>query len=163
MVFSGSQDSIGLVYPGLNRLEYAGKFWPESIISVGDHPTLDWIEQHLFLIPLGQRNADFDVLKDKNITSSLVQALAAAADACWQAIREHNLPEFGRQMRASFEAQTGLFPGMITDPVRQMIEQYRNSVLGWKLSGAGGGGYLVLVNDRPVSGAIQLKIRRAGV
>ena len=117
----------------------------------------------MFLIPLGQRTADFDVLKDKNITPPLVQALAAAADACWQAILEQNLPEFGRQVRASFEAQTGLFPRMITEPVRQMIAQYRELAMGWKLSGAGGGGYLVLVNDRPIPGAIQLKIRRAGV
>jgi len=35
-------------------------------------------------------------------------------------------------------------------------------LLGWKLSGAGGGGYLVLVNQQPVPGAIQLKIHRPG-
>ncbi len=162
-IFAGSQDSIGLVYPGLNRLEYTGKYWPEKIISVGDHKILDWIERHLFLVPLGQRTADFDVLKDKNLTPKLVNSLAHAADACWKAILEQNLPEFGSQMRASFEAQASLFPRMITEPVTQMIEQYRDQALGWKLSGAGGGGYLVLVSGRPISGAIQLKIRRAGI
>jgi len=32
--------------------------------------------------------------------------------------------------------------------------------LGWKLSGAGGGGYLVLVTEKDLPGAIKIKIRR---
>ena len=30
----------------------------------------------------------------------------------------------------------------------------------WKISGAGGGGYLVLVSDHPIKNGIQIKIRR---
>ncbi len=32
--------------------------------------------------------------------------------------------------------------------------------LGWKLAGAGGGGYLVLVSERPIANAIKIRIRR---
>ena len=42
--FSGSQDSIGLVFPGLNRLDYRGGFWPEKITSVNDPKILRWLE-----------------------------------------------------------------------------------------------------------------------
>jgi galactokinase/mevalonate kinase-like predicted kinase len=126
---------------------------------VTDEKILNWIEQHLFLIPLGQRVAGFDVLKGKKITAPKVRALAAAADGCWHAIQEMNLPEFGRQMRASFEAQVSLFPQMTNDAVKDMIRHYGKKSLGWKLSGAGGGGYLVLVSHQPVPGAIQIKIR----
>jgi len=159
-IFAGSQDSIGIVFPGLNRLDYRGQYWPEQITSVTDANILKWIEQHLFLIPLGQRVADFDVLKGKQITAPKVRALAAAADGCWHAIQEMNLPEFGRQMRASFEAQVSLFPQMTNDAVKAMIRHHAPKALGWKLSGAGGGGYLVLVSDQPVPGAIRLTIRR---
>ena len=31
---------------------------------------------------------------------------------------------------------------------------------GWKLAGAGGGGYLVLVSERPIANAIKIRIRR---
>jgi len=159
-VFAGSQDAIGIVYPGLNRLDYRGGYWPEKITSVANEKILDWIERHLRLVPLGQRSADFDVLKGKRITAPNARALAAAAESCWSAINEMNLSDFGRYMRASFEAQAALFPRMINPAVKEMIRQHRKNALGWKLSGAGGGGYLVLVSESPVPGAIGLKIRR---
>jgi cytidyltransferase-like protein len=162
-VVSGSQDSIGIVFPGLNRLDYRGRYWPEKITSVAEEGTLAWIERHLYLIPLGQRAADFDVLAGTRITAPRVRALAAAADGCWRAIREMNLPDFGRQMRASFEAQVSLFPRMSNAAVKEMIRQHGREALGWKLSGAGGGGYLVLVSEQPVPGGITLKIRRGHV
>jgi galactokinase/mevalonate kinase-like predicted kinase len=112
------------------------------------------------LIPLGQRAPDFDVLAGTRITPPRVRSLAAAADGCWHAIQELNLPEFGRQVRASFEAQVSLFPRMSNPVVKEMIGQYGKDSLGWKLSGAGGGGYLVLVSLKPIPGAITMKIRR---
>jgi cytidyltransferase-like protein len=159
-IFAGSQDSIGIVYPGLNRLDYHGQYWPNKITSVTSNKILNWVEQHSFLIPLGQRPANFDVLKGKKITLPKVRALATAADGCWHAIQKMDLPEFGRQMRASFEAQVGLFPQMTNDTVKDMIRHYGKMCLGWKLSGAGGGGYLVLVSRQAIPGAIQISIRR---
>jgi mevalonate kinase len=32
--------------------------------------------------------------------------------------------------------------------------------MGWKLSGAGGGGYLILVRGEDLPGALRIKIRR---
>ncbi|MGA3182266.1 MAG: adenylyltransferase/cytidyltransferase family protein [Verrucomicrobiota bacterium] len=83
-IFSGSQDSIGIVFPGLNRLDYRGQYWPEKITSVADEKTLKtltWIERHLCLIPLGQRAPDFDVLAGTRITPPRVRSLAAASVA----------------------------------------------------------------------------------
>ena len=57
------------------------------------------------------------------------------------------------------EAQIRLFPKMMTPDVRAAIKQYGTQATGWKLSGAGGGGYLVLVSERAIPGAIQIKIR----
>ena len=162
-IFAGSQDSIGIVFPGLNRLDYAGNYWPKKITAQPDEKILDWLERHLYLISLGQRVAGFDVFNGKSITPPKVRALADAANGCWNAMQKLDLAEFGRQFRASFEAQVALFPAMSNPAIRKMIRQYEKNALGWKLSGAGGGGYLVLVSATPVPGALQLKIRRKNV
>ena len=161
--FSGSQDAIGIVYPGLNRLDYRGEYWPSQITTVDDEEILRWIEERLHLVTLGPRKSDFRVRKDTRITPARVRALAAAADGCWRAILARDEKELGRLVRASFEAQISMFPRMMDSNVRTAIKQYSGKSPGWKLSGAGGGGYLVLVGQRAIPGAIQLKIRRPDV
>jgi cytidyltransferase-like protein len=161
--FSGSQDAIGIVYPGLNRLDYRGKFWPEKITTVLDAATLRWLESILYLAPLGPRRGNYDVSKGRRITPARVRALAVGANACWEAILRRDGAAFGRQMRVSFEAQVGLFPAMSNREVQRMIKEYAGRAHGWKLSGAGGGGYLVLVADRELPGLLRLKIRRGGI
>jgi cytidyltransferase-like protein len=157
---SGSQDSIGIVYPGLNRLHYAGGYWPERIDSIHDEAVLRFIEEHLYLVPLGPRSDDYSVLKDTRVDATGAKALADAADACWNAVQLRDAAAFGAAIRASFEAQVAMFPHMVDEAIRQRIEAYRSRALGWKLSGAGGGGYLVLVATTAIPDALRLTIRR---
>lgn len=159
---SGSQDSIGIVFPGLNRLHYNGAYWPERIESVQDEAVLSFIEQRLHLIELGPRQNDFKVLADTRIDAAGAKALADAADDCWRAILAKDARDFGVAFRRSFEAQVAMFPHMVDDDIRAVIAKHAPNALGWKLSGAGGGGYLVLVSEKPVEGSIQLSIRRGG-
>jgi len=158
--FSGSQDSLGIVFPGLNRFDYKGAYWPEKITSVLDEPTLRWVENHLHLVPLGPRKSGYQVLKDTKISAPRARALAVAADGCWRAILKHDTKLFGKFFRESFEAQIAMFPNMVNADVRSTIKRYADTALGWKLSGAGGGGYLVLVTEKDLPGAIKIKIRR---
>lgn len=157
---AGSQDSIGIVFPGLNRAFYNGGYWPDHIESNHDDTILDWLERHLYLVTLGPRHHDYSVLSDTRIDASGAKALADAADACWNAALARDLPAFGKGFRESFEAQIAMFPNMVDAGILELIEQYRHQALGWKLSGAGGGGYLVLVSEEPIEHAVQLKIRR---
>jgi cytidyltransferase-like protein len=159
-VISGSQDAIGIVFPGLNKANYNGKYWPESIDSVQDELTLQFIEQALYLIPLGPRLAGFNVLENTHIDRSGAKALSDAAEGCWQAMQDHDICEFGRYMRLAFEAQIAMFPNMMNDAVAQQVKQYQEQALGWKLSGAGGGGYLIFIADHPIKDAIRIIIRR---
>jgi cytidyltransferase-like protein len=157
---AGSQDAIGIVYPGLNRLDYNGAYWPYKIETIADEEVLGWLESRLYLVSLGPRTSSYSVLADTHITPGNAKALADAANACWQAIPRRDSSAFGRAFTAAFEAQVAMFPRMATDGVRDLIEQYRPVARGWKLSGAGGGGYLILVADEPIKDAIQIKIRR---
>jgi cytidyltransferase-like protein len=157
---SGSQDTIGIVMPGLNYAYYEGDYWPARIDPCRDELVLTFAEQALTLIPLGPRGPEYDVLADTRIDRDGAQALADAADACWAALLDRDLTDFGAAMRAGFEAQIAMFPNMMNPMLAEMIDQYRDRALGWKVSGAGGGGYLILVTDGPVNGGFQIVARR---
>ena len=154
---SGAQDSIGICVPGLARHYYDKNFWPVKIENTVDEMTLRFLEQHLVMIPMEPRRPGCSVVEGKDINEAKVCALAKAADDCWEAILRHDLDGFAEAYLASFKAQTAMFPGMITPSingcvceeasVQPYIDRYSAlpEVLAWKMPGAGGGGYLVLV------------------
>lgn len=157
---SGSQDALGITIPGLNRFYYEGDFWPSSIENILDEDILQWIEKNLWVVPLLPRKKSYDVLATTNITPSDAQRLSTAADKCWEAIKKRDIANAGRAMVDSFEAQIAMFPNMLTPEILEQIEIYKNRVNGWKLSGAGGGGYLILLSEKPIENALQIRIRR---
>ena len=161
---SGSQDSIGMMMPGINRLYYEkGEYWPAAIESILDEETLHWVEDHLFFHFLWPRPQEYDPLKKTNISKAGVQKLAEAADGAWEAIKKKDIKMFGKYFLGSFQAQTAMFPAMINKEIEKAINQFRDKALGWKLSGAGGGGYLVLLAEIPLANTIRIKIRRKEV
>ncbi|MBR2637436.1 MAG: adenylyltransferase/cytidyltransferase family protein [Bacteroidaceae bacterium] len=157
---SGSQDAIGIVMPGLNRLNYDGDYWPANIESVKDADVLDFIEKNIWLIPLAPRDGKYDVLANTDITPEKAGELSRAADACWNAIINKDIEAWGKACTDSFNAQIAMFPNMISPHVKLAIDEYKDQVKGYKITGAGGGGYLVLINDKPIERAIQIRIRR---
>lgn len=52
-----------------------------------------------------------------------------------------------------------MFPNMLTEDLSALIAKY-SYAKGWKVSGAGGGGYLILVNDSDIQGSIKITVRR---
>lgn len=159
-VVSGSQDLIGIVFPGLARAYYEGKYWPTSIEHVMDETLLHFVESSLYLISLGPRYSEYDVLVDTQFNRELAKDLADAADFCWDAILRKDIVGFGRSLRQSFEAQVAMFPHMMNERIAALIDEYRDQALGWKLSGAGGGGYLIFVADKPIQDATRVLARR---
>jgi cytidyltransferase-like protein len=158
---SGSQDSLGIVLPGLNYLYYEREnYWPSQIESIHDESILSWIEEHLYLVSLGPRHSSYNVLSKTNINVSTAKRLSDVSESCWQAILKKDVYAFGESFRNAFEAQIAMFPNMVDDAILKTIEQHKPIALGWKLSGAGGGGYLTLVSDKEIDGAIKIKIRR---
>jgi hypothetical protein len=159
-VISGSQDSIGLVFPGLAYAYYEGAYWPSRIEHRLDEPLLHFVESSLQLVSLGPRFADYDVFENSIFDRERAKALADAAERHWQSILDQDVLRFGRSMRDGFEAQVAMFPNMMNDRVKALIDEYCDRALGWKLSGAGGGGYLALVSEKPIPDAIRVIARR---
>ncbi len=157
---SGSQDAIGIAMPGLNIAHYDGAYWPHKIEHVGDELTLQFVEQSLYLMPLGPRHDGYNPLDARNLSAAGAKALADATLDCWQAITTHDRAAFGRSFREAFDAQVAMFPHMVNEEVHQLIHRYKDQALGWKLSGAGGGGYVIFVADEPIKNAVRVSIRR---
>ncbi len=157
---SGAQDAIGICIPGLSRHYYDNHYWPEKIETIHDEEILSWLENHLCMIPMFPRPEGTSVVEGCKIDAAGVKALSTAADKCWEAILKRDLKAFAAAFQASFEAQTAMFPAMLSNGVEEWIERYKEKALAWKLSGAGGGGYLALVCEVPPVEAIRIKIRR---
>ena len=166
-IVSGAQDAIGICVPGLCRHYYDNHFWPEKIETCNDEDILQWLENHLVMIPMEPRRPGCSVVEGKDITELKVKALAAAADRCWDAIMNKDLQAFAEAYRDSFNAQTAMFPAMIQGCVQSYIDKYKDKVLAYKMPGAGGGGYLACVVEdaetfaKEHAEAIKLTIRRS--
>lgn len=157
---SGSQDAIGIVFPFLNKLNYNGDYWPESIDTINDESIISWMESSIYLIPLGPRKSNYDVLTNTEINAENAKLLSDAAENCWESIKNKDFEGLGKYFTESFMAQIKMFPNMVDDEIFDIIEKHKNKALGWKLSGAGGGGYLIFISNKKIKDAIQIKIRR---
>ena len=157
---SGSQDALGITMPGLNRFTYSNDYLPLTIDSVLDNEILTWLEAHLWLIPLYPRKANYDVLANTSINEENAKRLSLASAKCWEAILRKDAQATGKAMTESFEAQIAMFPNMVSDDILQQFSVYENTAFGWKISGAGGGGYLILLSEKPIEKAIRIRVRK---
>ena len=48
---------------------------------------------------------------------------------------------------------------MMTPEIQKIIDRYTNKAVAWKLSGAGGGGYLIMISEEQIPNAFRIKIR----
>ncbi|NMC39001.1 MAG: adenylyltransferase/cytidyltransferase family protein [Bacteroidales bacterium] len=157
---SGSQDSIGITMPGINRFFYEkGKYWPSEFSSISDINIINWLEERLYMLTLWPRPEEYNVLSDTNINTGNVRALAEAADKAWEGLLARDIRKFSEGFLDSFHSQVRMFPKMMTPEIQKIIDMYSNKAVAWKLSGAGGGGYLIMISEEQIPNAFRIKIR----
>jgi len=154
---SGSQDHLGLLCPGINRLFYEGSYWPQKIETTTDPIICEWLSSVLHLMPLEPRPLGYDPLVQKNLMLDLIKQLGESGDLCWKSILNTDVIGLGKAMKQSFEMWQMILPATVPEWVKNEAEKY-NCYPGLITSGSGGG-YLMIASEKEVQGALKIKIR----
>lgn len=157
--FSGTQDSIGICMKGINAAFYKNSLWQNKIIKIRDEKIYDWLEKVIYLVELKPRKKNYNLFKNSKITKDNAKLLSKSSKLCMTALKEMNTKKLGKALTMSCNAYSNAFPESMPNYVKKIINNYKD-ILGYKLNGAGGGGYLIIVSEKPIENGIRIKIRR---
>ncbi len=156
---SGSQDQIGLLVPGINRLYYTGGYWPDKIDNCVDPGICDWLSGVLHLVPMEPRPAGFDPIAVKHLEKAFVKELGEAGEQCWESIMKRDVHGLGKSMTSTFLAWKKMLPNTVPEWVMtEMEKKYLGNYPGAITSGSGGG-YAMVASEKTVPGAVSIKVR----
>jgi cytidyltransferase-like protein len=156
---SGSQDHIGLLYPGINRLFYNGGYWPERINSTIDPEICEWLSDVLHLVPLEPRPEGYDPLKIMNLEKPLIKELGEAGGLCWESIMKKDVIGLGRGMTDTFLAWKKILPLTVPDWVMEEMETKYFPYYPGAITSGSGGGYVIVASEKKIEGALKISIR----
>ncbi|MFZ0827545.1 MAG: hypothetical protein WAO02_09000 [Verrucomicrobiia bacterium] len=167
---SGSQDMIGLVYPGINRLDYDfaanGGVFPSHIESLNRVRPARWLEKVLHLLPVEPRPEGYSPLGVKHLDPKWIARLGRAGRDCFDAIRRMDVKALGASFNENMVCWEKLLPHVVKHPLlkldlKAILTIYQQRFPGAMFSGCGGG-YLLVVANEPVPGAFKVNVRLAG-
>ena len=167
---SGSQDMIGIIYPGVNRLDYdanyAGGVFPVHIESNRDPNVASWIEDVLQVIPVAQRPEGYNPLGIKNLDPNWIWRLGQSGKDCYEALAAMDLGGLGASMNECMRCWEAILPHTVCHPaisidLKGLLDWYQSRYAGAMYSGCGGG-YLLVASREPVPGSFRLKVRLPG-
>lgn len=164
---SGSQDMVGLIYPGINRLDYdfavEGGVFPAHVETLKDAKTARWLEQVLHILPVAQRPENYHPLGVKNLAPEWISRLGRSGKDCFDAIRRMDVEALGQSFNECMLCWETILPQTVRHPsltvdLPEVLKFYQERYPGAMFSGCGGG-YLFVVSEKPVPGAFNVKIR----
>lgn len=164
---SGSQDMIGLIYPGISRLDYDhgvhGGFFPSHIETLRGLRVVAWLERVLQVLPVAPRPAGYNPLGVQRLRAGWVRRLGQSGQDCFDAIRRMDTRALGRSMNECMRCWAALLPHTVRHPTLtvdlvKLLRVYRDRYPGAMYSGCGGG-YLFVASEEPVPGAFRVKVR----
>ncbi len=158
---------IGLLYPGVNRLDYdfqdQGGCFPRHIESNNDPGVAAWLGEVIYVLPVAQRPAGYNPLGIKNLDPGWIRRLGQSGRDCYDAIVGKDLCGLGASMNESMRCWEAILPGTVRHPALTvdllgLLDTYQARYAGAMYSGCGGG-YLYVVSEEPVPGGFRIKVR----
>jgi hypothetical protein len=164
---SGSQDMIGLIYPGISRLDYDfqvnGGVFPAHIESLTQSRAARWLENVLHLLPIEPRPDGYNPLKVKRLNPKWIARLGRSGCDCFDAIRHRDLAALGASFNECMACWEAILPCVVRHAslrvdLEAILRAYQKRYSGAMYSGCGGG-YLFVASNEPVPGAFRIQVR----
>jgi hypothetical protein len=167
---SGSQDMIGLIFPGVNRLDYdfdhEGGYFPIHIETNNDPDVVRWLEEVFYMVPIAQRPPGYFPLEEKRLDPEWIRRLGQSGHDCFEALCTKDIVALGKSMNECMACWEAILPGTVRHPAIAMdllgiLSYYQACYPGAMYSGCGGG-YIFVVSEEPVPGGFHVHIRTRG-
>lgn len=164
---SGSQDMIGLVYPGVSRIDYdishEGGYFPVHVESNNDPEIASWLESVIHMVPVAQRPPGYYPLGEKNLDPDWIRRLGQSGADCFNAILSKSIPRLGASMNECMSCWEAILPNTVRHKtinldLEAILGYYQGRYAGAMYSGCGGG-YLYVVSDEAVPGSFKVQVR----
>jgi hypothetical protein len=166
---SGTQDMIGLIYPGISRLDYdaahRGGIFPRHIESNNDPKVARWLERVVHLLPVMPRPDGYNPLGRKHLDPAWIRRLGQSGRNCYDAIITRDVARLGASLNETMKCWAKLLPDTVRHPTITMdllalLRFYQSKYPGAMYSGCGGG-YLIVVAPESVPGSLSINVRVA--
>lgn len=166
---SGSQDMAGLIYPGINRLDYCydheGGFFPVHVESNCDPRIAQWLESVVSLVPVAPRPDGYNPLGERNLDPDWIRRLGGSGRDCYEAILARDTGGLGASMNECMKCWAAILPDTVSHSTIRIdlmgiLAHYQARYAGAMYSGCGGG-YVYVVSDEPVPGGFRVNVRIA--
>ena len=167
---SGSQDMIGLLCPGIHRLDYDANFqggvFPVHIESRIDSDISHWLENVIHILPVEPRPPGYSPLGVKNLDPQWIRKLGRSGRDCYDAIIAKDISALAASLNLCMACWESLLPHTVRHPaltvdLPALLKHYQSIYPGAMYSGCGGG-YLYVVSEEPVPGSFHARIRTRG-
>jgi hypothetical protein len=166
---SGSQDMVGIICPGINRLDYDFTYeegiFPAHIEANNDPGVAHWLERVIHILPIAPRPDGYNPLGEKNLHPEWIQRLGQSGKQCFDAILAQNVRALGASLNECTKCWEALLPHTLRHPaitidLLGILTHYQARYPGAMYSGCGGG-YLYVASDDAVPGSFHLRVRLA--
>ncbi len=164
---SGSQDMVGLVYPGVSRIDYDaavhGGIFPAHVESCGESEVAAWLEEVIHILPVAQRPPGYSPLIEKHLEPEWIRRLGVSGRSCYSAIVARDLAALQDSMNECMCCWERILPATVRHPalgvdLAALLESYQDEYGGAMYSGCGGG-YLYIATEREVPGSLSFRVR----
>lgn len=167
----GKQDQYAAAFGGLNCFEFSAegvRVTPLAITTTA----IRGLERRLMLFYTGATRQARAILQEQRLGSEqragrTVEALHQLKALGWQikdALEEGRLNDFGALLDASWEYKKQLASGVTNTLIDEAYAQARaNGALGGKITGAGGGGFLMLYCPEGFQSSVRAALERLGL